>query len=339
MPAINNPRRTLERNRFGKTAAFTLVELLVVIAIIGILVALLLPAIQSAREAARRSQCSNNLKQWGLACATHHDSLKAFPTAGQRDFWPTPRILVNGRPATLAKQNWGWMYQVMPYIEGGNLWANTDDLVVLKNGPDEGICPSRRTKVISNVQLPTGEMLSDYSGNGGDTNSDGLSSLGLTPNTNPRKPYAAHTGVIIAQDDDWKNQTTTPLRNPLIAIKHIVDGTSKTMLIGEKYVPNIDYTGTTYGDNRGWARGFTWEAMRFSDLPPRSDSELPTPYPVAYYDNALVCNECSAFGSAHPGGFNIVLCDGSVRILSYEVDHTTFKSLTNRADGGTFELP
>ena len=180
----------------GPTHGFTLVELLVVIAIIGILVALLLPAIQAAREAARRSQCQNNVKQWTMACLLHLDSLKSFPTAGWYGIFvqDAPRSLTppppapNGRPSTLEDQSWGWMYQVMPYIEGQNIWDNRIDLIIYRDGPAEGICPSRRPRTIHTFWLPTGEMLSDYSGNGGDTDPAGTWNAGLTPLVLIRSP-------------------------------------------------------------------------------------------------------------------------------------------------------
>src|SRR5687768_15671362 len=108
--------------------AFTLVELLVVIAIIGILVALLLPAIQAAREAARRSQCKNNLKNIGLSIHNFHDTHKQFPTGGTfphvqliqyMSDWPTQpnNALVKGPPNGPMRQGFGWMYQILPFLE------------------------------------------------------------------------------------------------------------------------------------------------------------------------------------------------------------------------------
>src|SRR6187397_2048734 len=100
---------------------FTLIELLVVIAIIGVLIALLLPAVQAARESARRTQCTNNLKQLALGCHNHHDTYKKLPNGGQH--WPfPPEYNSNAVPEVNEKQRAGWGFQVLPFIEQRPLW-------------------------------------------------------------------------------------------------------------------------------------------------------------------------------------------------------------------------
>jgi hypothetical protein len=317
--------------------------LLVVIAIIGILVALLLPAIQAAREAARRSQCQNNVKQWSLACLLHLDAQKAFPTAGWYGIFHgagTARQMSGQTPEVLEEQNWGFMYQALPYIEGQSLWSHRSDLVIHREGPTEGICPSRRGRTLHTFWLPTGEMLSDYSGSGGDTDPPGTWNTGLTPlvldNVRGARPVR-HTGVIITQDEDLRDQGV--LRNPLIAMKHITDGASHTMMLGEKYVPSNAYQGGAYGDNFTWTRGSEWEGVRYAWRYSANDESdiVRNDTPVNTQLSGLgerPCN-CWIFGSAHPGGFNAGFSDGSTQVISYDIDATLFKRVANRHDGGT----
>jgi prepilin-type N-terminal cleavage/methylation domain-containing protein/prepilin-type processing-associated H-X9-DG protein len=332
--------------RLGGRTGFTLVELLVVIAIIGILVALLLPAIQAAREAARRSQCQNNVKQWSLACLLHLDTHKAFPGGGWGGVFidQNPRQMSGGVPEVLDDQAWGWMYQVMPFIEGQNIWAlpRSQELVIYKEGPSEGVCPSRRPRTLHTFWLATGEMLSDYSGNGGDTGPGGNGTQGLTPipRSGPRDvTYNRHTGIIIPMDRGPRQSGA--LRNPLIATKHITDGTSHTILLGEKYVPSNAYLGGAFGDNFAWTRGTTWEGIRYAW--PYNDNEtnpqgwLRNDTPINAQLSArgeLGCN-CWIFGSAHPGGLNAGFADGSTRSIPYDIDFVVFQRMANRYDGQT----
>jgi prepilin-type N-terminal cleavage/methylation domain-containing protein len=269
---------------------FTLVELLVVIAIIGILIGLLLPAVQAAREAARRSQCTNNLKQMGLAVHNHELTFRAFPNGG--DHFTSGRQLANGRPASVPSQTWGWAYQILPWMEQENVWAELDNAKVRQAILPAYFCPSRRGPTIYG-----GSTLLDYGGNGGD-GSEG---------------DANHTGPIA--------RFTTHLRP-----RDVQDGMSNTILIGEKYLNSNWRQGGTWGDNTGYYSGWGWDTIRFGRQQPRQDAPGEQ---TGTYD---------LFGSAHPGGFQAVLCDGSVRVLSYTVNNTVIRRLANRQDGQVIDL-
>src|SRR5688572_20893404 len=130
--------------------AFTLVELLVVIAIIGILVALLIPAVQATREAGRRTTCSNNLRQLAMAFQTHHSAHRFFPSAGGPD-WQWHMTYKGGKPVVAPNQHGGWGFQILPFIEEDAVWrgvggkTDMDKSIIAISTPNTlFFCPSRR---------------------------------------------------------------------------------------------------------------------------------------------------------------------------------------------------
>jgi prepilin-type N-terminal cleavage/methylation domain-containing protein/prepilin-type processing-associated H-X9-DG protein len=310
---------------------FTLIELLVVIAIIAILIGLLVPAVQKVREAAARATCINNLKQMGLAVQNHHDTLGYFPTAGQGT---GARTRVGGQPATGKIQTWGWLYQILPYVEQGNLWGTTAGT----NGGDGAIkqtpvplyfCPTRRTGV--KVPLPNGAM-NDYIGNGG----AGINSY--------RTAAWAPASSTVASNGGYGVIACTLCTSSVgvVRISTILDGTSNTMLIGEKALHIARYGGGDGNDNQGYWRGIDSDVVG-GIYRPVSPTPNPPPYTpqqdTAYPGTYNYSGNFSLFGSAHPGGFNAVFCDGSVRLIRYTVNvPNVLAPACQRNDGVAFSL-
>ena len=281
---------------------FTLVELLVVIAIIGILVAILLPAVQAAREAARRMQCANHLKQFGLAFQNHHDVFGYLPSGGS--FWTFPPDYVNGAPAVGPAQRAGWGFQILPYIEQQNVWegsGQTTDIArqIQAMGTPISVffCPTRRRA----AALPPTIAIYGPSG------------------TYPHAPsdYAAsnfqNTGAITWVPHDGSGTMPT--------LAAVTDGTSNTLLLGEKRMDRKSLGTYQWDDNEGYTAGWDQDTMRYTDRQPLKD-----------WSSGSASGEMR-FGSSHPTGFQAVFADGSTRFISFTIYLVTFDRLGMRSDG------
>ncbi len=327
---------------------FSLVELLVVIAIIGVLIALLLPAVQAAREASRNTSCKNQLKQIGVGLLTFHDTAKEFPQGG----WGRAWVPVSGRGVG-KDQPGSWIYRILPNLEEGSIKdayqsesrISTVNAVNRLLGTSISIlnCPSRRTSQVWKVGTrsyqtaprpvgsPNSVAKTDYAINSG--TSHAFRRLG------PSNLAEGYTGTYWDSITDNHDFTGISHLHRSVSLKKITDGTSKTFLVGEKYLPLQDsLTGLSAGDDNNMYSGYALDNHRFAASrpvgPPGASAAS-----ISFYRPARDGTFSSSptdrfsFGSAHPGGLNMLYCDGSVRKLVYEIDDFSWYTGANRQDG------
>ena len=306
---------------------FTLVELLVVIAIIAVLLALLIPAAQAAREAARRSQCSSQLRQLGFGVLHHLSSFGTFPSVGKEPCGQEPidagctvggDLTINASDTDAKDWSWGW--RILPYIDAQSVYdldptyAPTAALkaanfrIIEKTPVPVLYCPTRRPP-----GLYSGKANCDYAG-----------CHGLVRGDFTRAPDPLSSGLLVR---------TGAVR---VTAAHAVDGASNTIILGEKQanavrlsdplgngavrVPldnNQNYLNPGFIDNETW---------RMGNLPPQHDRQHPS------MGSATSTAQSERFGSSHTSVCGIVMGDGAVLWVSYEVDPNVFKAAACRDD-------
>jgi prepilin-type N-terminal cleavage/methylation domain-containing protein/prepilin-type processing-associated H-X9-DG protein len=277
--------------------AFTLIELLVVIAIIAILIALLVPAVQKVRESAARATCQNNLKQIGLAFHAHLSTYKVFPSGGFD--WDTPPTIVNGVPAVTDQQQAGWGYQILPYIDATTIWqggqATTDTARILV-----AIGTPNPVFFCPSRRPPQVASFSHPSYMNGIVANRALCDYGAG--------NLEGTGVVARYKPN--------------GVGNISDGLSNTLMVGEKRVNLAKLGQPNTDDILGYTAGWDDETMRQTEFLPLPDYRDPT-----------TSDTIARFGASHSGSFNMVFADGTVRLISYSIQKTTFSLLGNCSDG------
>jgi len=305
--------------------AITLVESIVAIGIVGVLAAMLMPAIQSARESARDAQCLNQQRQIAAACLSHDQAHGHLPTGGWGWGW-------HGDPDRPfgAKQPGGWVYAALPYIEqqplreAGRGLTSAEKRVAGKSVAETAVpvfnCPTRRRGVpypflnahgndpFYNIDRPVVAGRSDYAANLGD---EIVVLFG-------RGPPTLADGDKSAPDDF----SGAIFRRSHVRLTMVIDGMSQTYLLGEKALAVRHYrTGAANNDDQTMYAGFDRDSNRSCHIayPPVRDTQADT--------------DSQSFGSAHATHFNMAMCDGSIKSVSYQVAPDVHRHAGNRRDG------
>ncbi len=295
-----------------RRAGFTLVELLVVIAIIGILIALLLPAVQAAREAARRTQCTNNLKQIGLALHMYHDVYHRLPAGwvGVDPQWPS-------RPWVAGPTGWGWAAVILPFLEQANVEKNFIDYRLWVTDVRHETARSFLIAIYrcpSDIGKPTFELEDLLHEDDPDHSHDQHEDLefAISNYVGNFGPNDIHDCENLSAGLQCASEGTF-FHNSFLSFAQITDGLSQTFLVGER------------ASDRGYA---TWVGT------PPGHQCFPS---MVLGSTEIKLNyrgpHAHGFSSFHPGGANFLLGDGSVRFVSETIDFPVYKALSTRSRG------
>lgn len=356
--------------------AFTLVELLVVVFIIALLVALILPAIQRAREGMNLLACKNNLRTIGQAFSGFAAHNKNYLPSGGGDIFsttglPMPRSFSEaGVPLTKQNQDWGWAYQLLPYLENDNLWKThtsnqapisvsamydpAGDISIAKTTLQWYFCPTRRSPQVINSKEYGPRAAIDYAGNAGPfaevvgtrpvvlipgpiANADGYT-------TACGQADAVQCGVIV-KSRTHLNSTNAQYTNSPLKLQDITDGLATTIMIVEKRTNSLRITHGTVGDSQpgdqfGFASGFCSDTVRMATWPAMPDWPRGNIMSVDSkgVDSQNILTIPDGFGSSHSLGFNALFADGSVRMIHFGIDLSVLQKISHRSDGSAVNL-
>ncbi|MCC7420561.1 MAG: DUF1559 domain-containing protein [Planctomycetaceae bacterium] len=338
---MKNKRKTPRCWRHSCTRqGFTLIELLVVIAIIGILIALLLPAVQQAREAARRTQCKNNLKQLALALHNYHDTEQCFP------------------PARLSKSpQYGQMVALLPYFEQGNLAKKFD--VSAPGGFADPVNQPVANAPVGMIRCPSnpvpGLIKMRKSSKTGTSYGAFITASGTT--TDPSDPtimtgwgsdYWVNHGINSSSYALFFSTGVSPtpiMKGDSPRMRDVTDGTSNTLMVTEHAGYDVHYvkgvgmpmpdTDVTLDQPGAWGTWLGWCAYMIQTYPSYTAATYPTNLSniPSGTECTINCNNSQGVFGFHPGGAHAALADGSVRFLGESLYGGTLMALATR-DGG-----
>ena len=299
---------------------FTLVELLVVIAIIGILIALLLPAVQAAREAARRINCTNNLKQIGIAMHIHHDSVRCLPAGWTGN--------TNGQPYYNGSTGWGWASAILPHMEQAPFAEDTlhqDFAINYDTAPDNN--DVARVAAFDAFRCPSDK--------GKETFTAGNITVGTSNYVGVFGGYAVNVSfaALLPSSGGQAKGNGTFYHNSRVSFRDMRDGTSNTMVVGERAMKDVpdslgstarnEYYSTWVGNpaaNSGTDIYGPARCVGVAITAPNSEDTIDRDYQTG-------------FGSPHPGGAQFLIGDGSVRMVNDDIEQSIYQAICTANEG------